>query len=712
MLRRSLAVSILVILSVPFLPSVARAAATITVDTTDDVSVTDCTLRDAITAANSDAISGACPAGSGTDLIDITATGTILLGSALPSITTNLTIEGPGAADLEVRRDSGGDYRVFQISSAGVATISDLTVSNGLATTIGTAGGGIANFGGAVTLDRLVVTGNSVSNISDTVNPAPGGGGVFNSGFGGPGTMTIRRSTITANSVTTTQTATSGTHSADALGGGIYNTGSLTIERSTVSGNAVSATVDSPDMSASSFAAGGAIVNFSTIVLKQSTVSGNVATATATGQATGTERGAIYNLGSLTVSGATIAFNTGGSSANLSAQGAETVTSTIISDPQSGPNCDGSINTDGAFNIESPADCAGITGTSTDPLLEPLGDNGGPTETHGLPAASPAIDAGTSSSEVTDQRGFARVVNLTPANAADGADVGALERQPTLGTAIDGGPSGPTNDPTPTFIFSATDPNSDFECSIDSGTPAFGPCEGNLGTHTPTAPLAEGNHTFRVRAVTASGVPDPDPATRDFLVDTVAPTDPVVSSTSHQTGTASADPTVDVTWSGATDGGGSGVSGFSFDWTTTPTHVPDQVQDANQSVAGTTSPTLPDGQHWFHLRTRDQADNWTSTVHLGPFGIDTSAPDTTVTKKPKKKLTTAKKRVRVTFGFASTEPGSTFECSLDAGAFASCSSPRSFKVRRGRHTFRMRATDGVGNTDPTPAFLTFRVVRR
>src|ERR1044072_7863686 len=63
--------------------------ATINVDTTDDDDNTNpanCSLREAITAANTDAAYGGCIAGSGDDLITFTVTDTIILLSALPGI--------------------------------------------------------------------------------------------------------------------------------------------------------------------------------------------------------------------------------------------------------------------------------------------------------------------------------------------------------------------------------------------------------------------------------------------------------------------------------------------------------------------------------------------------------------------------------------------------------------------------------------------------
>lgn len=76
-------------------------------------------------------------------------------------------------------------------------------------------------------------------------------------------------------------------------------------------------------------------------------------------------------------------------------------------------------------------------------------------------------------------------------------------------TTIDTGPSGPTNDPSPTFTFSA-DQQSTFECSLDRGAPTFAPC----ASGDSFGPLPEGAYTFRVRATDPGGNTDPTPAER------------------------------------------------------------------------------------------------------------------------------------------------------------------------------------------------------
>jgi hypothetical protein len=83
-------------------------------------------------------------------------------------------------------------------------------------------------------------------------------------------------------------------------------------------------------------------------------------------------------------------------------------------------------------------------------------------------------------------------------------------------------------------------------------------------------------------------------------------------------------------------------------------------------------------------------------------------PETSITRHPKGK--TRKRKTR--FAFTSSEPGSTFECSLDGKPFAPCASPDIFKVKRGKHRFAVRARGPAGNADPTPASDRWRVTKK
>src|SRR5262249_14974698 len=144
-------------------------ASTITVNSLSDVAnATDglCTLREAITAANSNtasgAIAGECAAGSssGSDAIDMTGlAGTINLTSALPQITGDTTITGPPSALITVTRSpGGGNYRILAVTS-GIVSISNLSLTNGNSPS---AGGGILN-GGTLTLTNCEVRSNQSS---------------------------------------------------------------------------------------------------------------------------------------------------------------------------------------------------------------------------------------------------------------------------------------------------------------------------------------------------------------------------------------------------------------------------------------------------------------------------------------------------------------------------------------------------------------------
>lgn len=84
------------------------------------------------------------------------------------------------------------------------------------------------------------------------------------------------------------------------------------------------------------------------------------------------------------------------------------------------------------------------------------------------------------------------------------------------------GPTGFTNDATPTYSLSADKPAATFECSVDSGAYAAAG-----STFTTSTLSSTSSHTIRCRA-TAAGLTDPTPATATVTIDTLAP---VVSAT-------------------------------------------------------------------------------------------------------------------------------------------------------------------------------------
>ncbi|MGH2808994.1 MAG: plastocyanin/azurin family copper-binding protein, partial [Actinomycetota bacterium] len=113
---------------------------------------------------------------------------------------------------------------------------------------------------------------------------------------------------------------------------------------------------------------------------------------------------------------------------------------------------------------------------------------------------------------------------------------------------------------------------------------------------------------------------------------------------------------------------------------------------------------LGSGSHTFGVRARDAAGNtsaaatYTWTIELG----DTTPPPVpTITSNP----TNPSSSPNASFGFTDTEPGVTFECQLDGGAFATCTSTRDYSgLAAGSHTFGLRARDAAGNTSAAATY--------
>lgn len=91
---------------------------------------------------------------------------------------------------------------------------------------------------------------------------------------------------------------------------------------------------------------------------------------------------------------------------------------------------------------------------------------------------------------------------------------------------------------------------------------------------------------------------------------------------------------------------------------------------------------------------------------------DGTPPRTRILHRPHRLVFARHRWRRVAFAFASSEAGSRFRCRLDRRRVRPCRSPRRYRVRRGRHVFRVYATDAAGNRDRSPARFRFRMRRR
>jgi hypothetical protein len=87
------------------------------------------------------------------------------------------------------------------------------------------------------------------------------------------------------------------------------------------------------------------------------------------------------------------------------------------------------------------------------------------------------------------------------------------------------------------------------------------------------------------------------------------------------------------------------------------------------------------------------------------------APGTQIVRHPTKQVRTRGRSVRIVFRFASDQPGATFLCKVDGGAFAACGALLVRRFTVGSHLVRVKARSTAGLVDPTPAVFRFRVKR-
>ena len=109
---------------------------------------------------------------------------------------------------------------------------------------------------------------------------------------------------------------------------------------------------------------------------------------------------------------------------------------------------------------------------------------------------------------------------------------------------------------------------------------------------------------------------------------------------------------------------------------------------------------LAEGTYTFEVRAIDAAGNVDATPASFIFTVDLTPANTTITSSPP----AASNSTGASFSFTASDAGPGFECRLDGGAFANCSSPQSYTgLTEAAHTFEVRAEDAAGNVDATPA---------
>jgi len=385
-----------------------------------------CSISEAIQAANNDTPVNECPAGSGTDTINLTTNITLTAAfeedatygsTGTPAITSNLIINGMGffierqsalICNYDFKNDAF-EFRLMRTTPSADLTLNNLTLNNGCADggLIDGSGAGIHNLGQLsiettfISHNTSIARGAGIFNLG-TISTIEGatlltnsagyaGGGIYNEGIIG----TIQNSTFSDNYVD------------DGSGGGILNNGTINIIQSSIfsvnsanegggilNGGISLTTLQNTTFSGNSSQNGGGISNHSTIgAIKNSTFSGN--SATSSGKA-------IRNIGTIEhLRNSLFHNNTSGAADECENNGSGAIT-----------------NSNNNMSDDATSTCPGTSTPLTSSTVAPLTNNGGPTMTHALLIGSEAIDASGAGATSTDQRGF---------TAFNTRDIGAFE---------------------------------------------------------------------------------------------------------------------------------------------------------------------------------------------------------------------------------------------------------------------------------------------
>jgi hypothetical protein len=387
---------------------------------------TDCSLREAVDAANANEADDEVVLSAGRYALNPSmgtirirrftsdenfSTGTLLIRGAGARLST---VDGNGAIDAETR--------VFTFQSGSTAELRDLAVTGGFVT-------GSSN-GGAIKVQDGPDANATMTRVWLFDNHAQRDGGAISN----RGKLRLVQSLVSGNT-------------ANGSGGGIENDDELWLENTTISGNRALGTPSEakPGLSTQSddfLGNGGGIDNDGDD--RERILSGELGTLT--NEEVVVESAGVFAENS-TIAGNEAAANGGGISTAIDETSTQTAApegqarahaifhNSIVSDntapaeancsgnypPESGP-----ASSSQGHNIEDGETCEfKATGDKDDtPKLGPLADNGGGTDTHALLDGSPAIDAADADGcPAVDQRGITR-----PQRTA--CDIGAFELEP------------------------------------------------------------------------------------------------------------------------------------------------------------------------------------------------------------------------------------------------------------------------------------------
>lgn len=388
---------------------------------------------------------------------------------------------------------------------------------------------------------------------------------------------------------------------------------------------------------------------------------------------------AVSNTVTLSAGAAPTLLNATGRDATITVTTTNTGAATNIDDfvatlPAGASYVSGSSRYDGAV-IDDPA-VAG--GTLTWARLFAVPGSG--TSTLTFAVGHPAV-SGEYETSLVGHVASAQVDTSLSTASADPARATVTVDADIPSVSIDGTPSDPSSSRLATFTFTSDDPVASFECALNGGS--WQAC-GSPKTYTG---LEDGSNTFAVRAIDPAGnvsAPAGYSWTIAAPVDTTAPEVTIDGHPDASTSETSAEfafsADEEVVYFCALDDG-------EWEECTSP-----------KSYTG-----LSPGEHVFRVRAMDGSENesgpvsYTWTIAPAP---DTTAPTVTIDGAPD--ASTGETSAQLAF---SADEAVSFECRLDDDAWEPCTSPASYAgLSPGEHTFRVRATDGAGNTSPEVAY--------
>ena len=260
-----------------------------------------------------------------------------------------------------------------------------------------------------------------------------------------------------------------------------------------------------------------------------------------------------------------------------------------------------------------------------------------------------------------------------------------IDTAPPPAPAITGHPDDPTPETSAHFAHTDAESGVAYQCSLDGGP--FSAC----GTAKDYKNLALGGHTHRVKVVdragNSSGVTD-----FGWTILPPPPPKPKINSappglTKQTAATFTYTDTSSVTFMCSYDGAAFSACG------------------TGTSASNANPGPLADGTHTFQVKAKQGASAM-SAADSRTWTVDTAAPPApTFTQKPTNPTTDKK----ATLAFTDAESGVTFQCKLDAGASASCSSSVKYNnLTQGSHTFCVQALDKAGNGS-TAACYTWQI---